>query len=142
MDKNAEPSPGRDARGDGMSGKIMAEGNLDDILRRLNSCHAVLCAIQTGIADPYLSDVVFGACDLLKGIAKDLQADVECAEDYGEGTAEDAAEATKIIYPNSGITVCLAQNAADLMHCLLKIADGEYAFILDMSGKRLRVCPC
>lgn len=121
-----------------MSGKIMAEGNLNDILRRLNGCHAVLCAIQAGIADPYLSDVVFGACDLLKGIAKDLQADIESAEDCGEGTAE----ATRIINQDSGITVRLAQDVEDLKHCLMEIADGKYAFILDMGGKRLRVSPC
>ena len=62
--------------------KIMAGGNLDNIVGRLIHCRAVLDTIQKAMGDNPLVDAVAGVCDLLDGIGRDLQAAIDSAEDY------------------------------------------------------------
>lgn len=67
--------------------KIMAVGNLDNIVGRLIRCRAVLDAIQMAMGDDSLVDAVAGVCDLLDGISRDFRADIDGADDYnGKGT--------------------------------------------------------
>lgn len=72
-----------------MEDKIMAGGNLENIMIRLRACCATLRVIHSSMArktDADSIDALYGACDLLRGIVEDLQADIDAAEDY-----EDAA---------------------------------------------------
>ena len=66
-----------------MSNKIMAEKNLDNIYGRLSACLAMFYVIHADMDDcGDLCDAMYGACDLLKSIMRDFQADLEAAEDY------------------------------------------------------------
>lgn len=62
--------------------KIMATGNLDNIVGLLIHCRAVLDTIQMAMGDNSLADAVAGVCDLLDGISRDFQADIDGADDY------------------------------------------------------------
>lgn len=66
--------------------KIMAGGNLDNIVGRLIHCRAVLDTIQMAMGDDSLVDAVAGVCDLLDSINRDFQADIDGAEDYKGAT--------------------------------------------------------
>ncbi len=72
-----------------MSDKIMAGSNLDDVMVRLVCCCAVLDAIRKSANgdNSALVDAIFGAADLLKSICRDLQADIDGAEDCVEKEA-------------------------------------------------------
>lgn len=60
---------------------LMPAGNINDIAGRLTSCAAILHIIHAGIDDKGdLCDALYGACDLLESITKDLQADIDRAE--------------------------------------------------------------
>lgn len=74
--------------GGGMScDKIMAGGNLDNIVGLLIHCRAVLDTIQMAMGDNSLADAAAGVCNLLDGIIRDFRADIDGAEDYtGKGT--------------------------------------------------------
>lgn len=63
--------------------KIMAGGNLDDIMCRLTCCRSVFGVIHERIASgENCTDALYGACDLLGSICRDFQADIDAAEDY------------------------------------------------------------
>ncbi len=68
--------------------QIMAGGNLDNIVGRLIHCRAVLDTIQMAMGDDSLVDAVAGVCDLLDGISRDFQADIDSAADYIKGAAD------------------------------------------------------
>lgn len=61
--------------------KIMAGGNLDNIVRRLNSCLAILRLVHSELAADESSDALYGACDMLRAILQDFQADIDAADD-------------------------------------------------------------
>ena len=65
--------------------KIMAGGNLDNIMGRLICCNALLDALRLAMddADPMV-DALAGVHDLLEVICRDFQADIDSAEDYIE----------------------------------------------------------
>lgn len=65
-----------------MSDKIMAGGNLDDIMLRLTCCNALLDALIYSMNDNSMVDALNGVHDLLTSICKDFQADIDAAEDY------------------------------------------------------------
>ena len=66
--------------------KIMAEENLDNIMGRLNGCRAVFDVIHANMASgENCADAFYRACDFLESICRDLQADIDAAEDYIEG---------------------------------------------------------
>jgi len=67
--------------------KIMAGGNLENIMVRLHGCKGVIKAIGSAIPDDAIvSDALYGAADLLEMICRDFQADIDAAEDYtGKG---------------------------------------------------------
>lgn len=67
--------------------KIMAGGNLDNIVGRLIRCRAVLDTTQMAMGDDSLVDAIAGVGDLLDSIIADFQADIDGAEDY---TGEEA----------------------------------------------------
>ena len=70
-----------------MKDKIMAGGNLENIMTRLLACCAALRVIHSSMSsktDGDSVDALYGACDLLRGIVEDLQADIDAAEDYEE----------------------------------------------------------
>lgn len=60
-----------------MEDKIMAGGNLQNILNRLAQCHALLSAL----AKSEKSDILHGIADLLRCIVNDFETDVDCAND-------------------------------------------------------------
>jgi len=63
--------------------KIMAGGNLENIMDRLNGCRAVLYALYEIAGTSAVSEnALYGACDLLEMICRDFQADIDAAEDY------------------------------------------------------------
>ena len=70
-----------------MTDKIMAGGNLDNIVGRLTACtgllHVIHANMPTDAGD--LSEALYAACDLLETINRDFQADIDSAEDYREG---------------------------------------------------------
>ena len=68
--------------------KIMAGGNLENIVGRLIHCRAVLDTLIMAMGDDPLVDAVAGVGDLLDGISRDLQADIDGAEDYIKEAAE------------------------------------------------------
>ena len=68
--------------------KIMAGGNLDNIVGRLIHCRAVLDMLIMAMGDDPFVDGVAGVGDLLDGISRDLQADIDGAEDYIKEAAE------------------------------------------------------
>ena len=66
--------------------KIMAGGNLDNIMARLIYCGALLDALIGAMDDNGMVDALSGVHDLLNSICRDFQADIDGAEDYtGEG---------------------------------------------------------
>lgn len=62
-----------------MNDKIMAGGNLENIMNRLNRCCALLDAVTAG--STVSVEAVGGIRDLLKDICVDFQADLDGAED-------------------------------------------------------------
>ncbi len=69
--------------------KIMAGGNLDNIIGRLICCCALLEALRWAMDESNpMVDALAGAKDLLGSICRDFQADIDAAEDYtGKGAA-------------------------------------------------------
>lgn len=68
--------------------KIMAGGNLDNIMTRLNGCRALLYLLYESVGVSTISaDAISGVCDLLEMICRDFQADIDAAEDYTGATA-------------------------------------------------------
>ena len=60
-------------------------GNINDIAGRLTSCAAMLHVIHAGLDDAGdLCDALYGACDFLESIIKDLRADIDHAEKQAE----------------------------------------------------------
>ena len=65
--------------------KIMAGGNLENIMTRLKGCRALLYFLYESAGARVISeDVLSGVCDLLEIIYRDFQADIDAAEDYTE----------------------------------------------------------
>lgn len=63
--------------------KIMAGGNLENIVLRLDCCAALLRVLHASLGESSgLCDALHGACDLLETINRDFQADIDAAEDY------------------------------------------------------------
>lgn len=62
--------------------KIMAGGNLDNIVARLTYCGALLDALIAAMGDNKMVDALSGVHDLLNSICRDFQADIDGAEDY------------------------------------------------------------
>ncbi len=68
---------------------IMAGDNLDDIVTRLTCCCALLDAVRWAMdSDSNMQDALYGATGQLRSICRDLQADIDAAEDY---TGKEAA---------------------------------------------------
>lgn len=67
--------------------KIMAGGNLDNIVSRLNGCRALVDTLREIVGVSTISEEALGGIsDLLEMICRDFQADIDAAEDYtGEG---------------------------------------------------------
>lgn len=66
--------------------KIMPDGNLENIMHRLNGCYALVNALHEIASDTAVSDAALcGVLDLLDGIRRDFRADIDGAEDYGGG---------------------------------------------------------
>lgn len=67
--------------------KIMAGGNLENIMTRLNGCRALLYLLyESAGVSAVPEDAISGVCDLLEMICRDFQADIDGAEDYtGKG---------------------------------------------------------
>lgn len=69
-----------------MNDKIMAGGNLDNIVSRLDCCAALLRVLHASMGESggpdWLRNALAGACDLLETINRDFQADIDAAEDY------------------------------------------------------------
>lgn len=74
---------GKEAEKD-VEDKIMAGGNLEEILNRLTGCRAVLDVIHEAAQENPLKDAIAGACDMLRSICMDFEADISAAEDYPE----------------------------------------------------------
>lgn len=68
--------------------KVMAGGNLDNIVLRLDCCAALLRVLHASLGEnggpDGLCDALAGACDLLETINRDFQADIDAAEDHKE----------------------------------------------------------
>lgn len=62
--------------------KIMAGGNLDNIMSRLIYCGALLDVLIGAMGDNDMVDALAGVHDLLNSICRDFQADIDAAEDY------------------------------------------------------------
>lgn len=71
-----------------MEDKIMAGGNLEEIMGRMIGCHAVLEVIHKAAGESTMADAIAGAVDLMRSIYMDFEADVSCAEDYTPQAAE------------------------------------------------------
>lgn len=68
-----------------MNDKIMAGGNLENIMARLFACCATFRVIHSSMdrkTGGDSIDALYGSCDLLRSIVEDLQADIDGAEDY------------------------------------------------------------
>lgn len=63
---------------------IMSEGNLEDILARLSYALDLFRLIHGHLDESDVSDPMYGACDLLRSIIKDFEADVNAAEEAKE----------------------------------------------------------
>ena len=59
---------------------IMPEDNLEYILTRLACALDLFLLIQGHLDGTDVSDPMYGACDLLRSIIKDFEADVNAAE--------------------------------------------------------------
>lgn len=68
-----------------MNDKIMAAGNLEDIVSRLTCCNALLFTVHMNMTDGHICNALGGVCDLLESICRDFRADIEAAEDYEPG---------------------------------------------------------
>lgn len=68
-----------------MNDKIMAGGNLDDIVTRLSCCHSMLTTLWMTMAERGVNgtwtDALCGCADLLNSINRDFEADINSAED-------------------------------------------------------------
>ena len=66
-----------------MNDKIMAGGNLDDIVGRLTACIGLLHVIHANMPVDAgdLSESLYAACDLLECITRDFKADIDGAEE-------------------------------------------------------------
>ena len=62
--------------------KIMAGGNLENIVGRLIYCSALLDVLIGAMDDDRMVDPLSGVHDLLEVICLDFQADIDAAEDY------------------------------------------------------------
>lgn len=63
--------------------KIMAGGNLENIMSRLKGCRLLLCILtEHAECSETPSEVLQSAADLLESICRDFQADIDAAEDY------------------------------------------------------------
>ena len=67
-----------------MNDKIMAGGNLENIVARLIYCGALLDALIGAMGENNMVDALAGVHYLLKSINRDFQADIDAAEDYVE----------------------------------------------------------
>lgn len=63
--------------------KIMAGGNLENIVSRLTGCQLLLCIlVESAEYSTTRVEVLQGVADLLESICRDFQADIDAAEDY------------------------------------------------------------
>lgn len=62
--------------------KIMAGGNLENIMARLVYCSALLDVLIGAMGDNGMMDALAGVHDLLNSINRDFRADIDAAEDY------------------------------------------------------------
>ena len=72
-----------------MNDKFLAGGNLVNLMTRLWACCATFRVIHSSMeceANADSIDALYGACDLLRGIVDDLQADIDSSKDYEETT--------------------------------------------------------
>lgn len=69
-------------------GKIMSEGNLENIVSRLTGCRLLRCILsEHAECSVTRVEVLQSVADLLESICRDFQADIDAAEDYvREGT--------------------------------------------------------
>ena len=69
-----------------MNDKVMAGGNLGNIVLRLSCCLSLLRVVHATIGDrggdDEACDALNAVCDLLDGITRDFQADIDAADDY------------------------------------------------------------
>lgn len=66
--------------------KIMAGGNLDDIVARLRGCEALIDTLcESAEVEKIPEEALSGVSDLLSCITRDLEADIAAAEDYPQG---------------------------------------------------------
>ena len=66
-----------------MTGKnlLIPQGNLEDIMTRLNGCRALLYLLYESAGSSSVSDdAINGVSDLLEMICRDFQADIDAAE--------------------------------------------------------------
>ncbi len=63
---------------------IIPEGNLEDILARLSYALDLFRLIHGHLDETDVSDPMYGACDLMRRIIKDFEADVNAAEEAAE----------------------------------------------------------
>lgn len=65
--------------------KIMAGGNLENIMDRMKGRRALLYLLYESAGVSAISeDAIKGVCDLADVICRDFQADIDGAEDYTE----------------------------------------------------------
>ncbi len=65
-----------------MEDKIMAGGNLEEVLERMGrACALLRCAYQSAKGGDFIPDALGAVCDLMEGLHRDFQADVEAAEE-------------------------------------------------------------
>lgn len=63
--------------------KIMAGENLENIVNRLSGCCAMLDMVHANMSgDGLCVEALYGCCESLKGICRDLDADIASAEDF------------------------------------------------------------
>lgn len=67
-----------------MNDKIMAGGNLENILARLGCCHSLLDTVRWDMEGKCKTheEALFAVSDLLGIICRDFAADIDAAEDY------------------------------------------------------------
>lgn len=65
--------------------KIMAGGNLENIMDRMKGCLALLNVLYESAGSSVISEeAIYGVRDLLEMICRDFQADIDSAEDFDE----------------------------------------------------------
>lgn len=63
--------------------KIMAGGNLDNIVARLTACTAMIAIVHANMSDDGdIAEALYGCVDSLTSIKRDFEADIACADDY------------------------------------------------------------